>query len=135
MYCLGDLLPKPQLECWRHFVLACRCLCRFSVSNDDITIVDALLLSFLPRNYRPVSLTCITVKILERLIHKSVMSFLDEHEKLSPSQHGFRNRHSCQTQLLQVVHDWAKTLDKRSSTHVVFLDFSKAFDTVPMRDF
>ncbi len=35
------------------------------------------------------------------------------------------------TQLLEVVHDWAHTLERRSSSHVVFLDFSKAFDTVP----
>ena len=49
VYCLGDLLPKPQLECWRHFVLACRRLCRFSVSNDDITIAYALLLRFCKR--------------------------------------------------------------------------------------
>ena len=46
-------------------------------------------------------------------------------------QHGFRSRHSCQTQLLESVHQWAKALDDRSSTHVIFLDFSKAFDTVP----
>ena len=84
-----------------------------------------------PRNYRPVSLTCITIKVLERLVYNSVMSFLDEHNKLSVSQHGFRSGHSCQTQLLEVVHHWAQTLERRSSSHIVFLDFSKAFDTVP----
>ena len=46
VYCLGDLLPQPELECWRHFVLACRRLCQFSITNDDITIADALLLKF-----------------------------------------------------------------------------------------
>ena len=43
MYCLGDLLPNDELECWRHFVLACRRLCKFSVTNDDITVADGLL--------------------------------------------------------------------------------------------
>ena len=49
MYCLGDLLPYPQLECWRHFVLACRQLCKFSLTTDDVTIADALLLRFCKR--------------------------------------------------------------------------------------
>ena len=29
IYCLQDLLPPPQLECWRHFVLACTRICKF----------------------------------------------------------------------------------------------------------
>ena len=49
MYCLGDLLPHPQLECWRHFALACRRLCKFSMTTDDVTIADALLLRFCKR--------------------------------------------------------------------------------------
>ena len=49
VYCLHDLLPEEQLECWRHFVLACRRLCKFHVSNDDLTIADALLLKFCKR--------------------------------------------------------------------------------------
>ena len=38
IYFLGDILPKEQLENCRHFVLACRCLCKYSVSTDDINI-------------------------------------------------------------------------------------------------
>jgi len=83
------------------------------------------------RNYRPISLTSISVKILERLIHRKIMNFLNHHNKLSSHQHGFCTAHSCQTQLLQSVHHWAQSLDKRSSTHIIFLDFSKAFDSVP----
>lgn len=46
IFCLGDLIPKPHLECWRHFVLACRKICKYSVTRDDLTIADALLLQF-----------------------------------------------------------------------------------------
>lgn len=46
IYCLGDLLPQNQIECWRKFVLACRRVCKFSITNDDITVADALLLRF-----------------------------------------------------------------------------------------
>ena len=84
-----------------------------------------------PSNYRPVSLTSLVVKILERLIHSRITDFLDQHHKLSSFQHGFRRGHSCQTQLLATVHEWARSLDNRASTHVIFLDFSKAFDSVP----
>ena len=59
------------------------------------------------------------------------MDFLNENNLLSNNQHGFRKHHSCQTQLLSTVDDWAKSLDKGKSTHAIFLDFAKAFDSVP----
>ena len=46
IYCLKDVLPQPQLECWRKFVLACRRLVKFSITNDDITVADGLFLKF-----------------------------------------------------------------------------------------
>ena len=42
LLCLGNILSRPHLECWRKFVLACRRLCRYSVTNDDIKIADEL---------------------------------------------------------------------------------------------
>ena len=66
-------------------------------------------------------------------MHEKIVNFLNEHNKVNTSQHGFRSGHSCQTQLLETVHQWANTLNKRSSLHVLFLDFSKAFDRVPHR--
>ena len=59
------------------------------------------------------------------------MAFLEEHKKLMAAQYGFRARHSCLTQLLETVHTWTLGLVKGSSTHVVFIEFSKAFDKVP----
>ena len=49
VYCLHDLLPKPQIECWRHFVLACCYLCKKALSETDIVIADSLLLRFCSR--------------------------------------------------------------------------------------
>ena len=82
-------------------------------------------------NYRPISLTSLVGKILEQLILNRINIFLDRQKILHPSQHGFRQGHSCQTQLLESVHLWAESLDCGSSTHIIFLDFSKAFDSVP----
>ena len=86
-----------------------------------------------PANYRPVSLTSITCKLLEHIVHSSISSHLQEHNILIPNQHGFRKSHSCDTQLTLTVNDLASTLDKRpgSTIDMAILDFSKAFDTVP----
>lgn len=49
IFCLHGLIPSDQLECWRHFVLACRRLCKFSITDNDMTIADGLLLQFCKR--------------------------------------------------------------------------------------
>ena len=84
----------------------------------------------LAENYRPVSLTSILVKSLERIVHKHVVKFLTHHRLLSESQHGFREARSCVTQLLQLLHSWYSSLEKGDSVDVFFLDFAKAFDRV-----
>ena len=79
-------------------------------------------------NYRPISLTSVVVKMLERLIHKHIMKYLTDFQLLNDNQHGFRPSRSCVTQLLQLVHEWLQALDKLGSVDAVFLDFAKAFD-------
>ena len=81
-------------------------------------------------NYRPISLTSIVVKTLERMVHKHIMNFLSELRLLCENQHGFRRFRSCLTQLLQLVHHWFSVLDKQGAIDVAFLDFAKAFDKV-----
>ena len=51
-------------------------------------------------NYRPVSLTSITCKLLEHIIHSSIMDHMDTHNILNNAQHGFRQGRSCETQLI-----------------------------------
>ena len=59
------------------------------------------------------------------------MAHLDEHKLLSDRQHAFPKRHSCETQLITVINDWAKILDKGGQVDTFILDFEKAFDTPP----
>ena len=82
-------------------------------------------------NYRPISLTSIVSKVLERLIHHKLYSFLEQQEVISHTQFGFHKRRSTVHLLLSAVDDWVRTLNQCGSTHCLFLDFSKAFDTVP----
>ena len=84
-----------------------------------------------PSNYRPVSLTSVSCKVLEHILHSNIMSHLDNFNILTDRQHGFRTKHSCNTQLIQTVHDFAQSLDLWKQTDVIIMDFSKAFDVVP----
>ena len=83
-----------------------------------------------PANYRPVSLTCILCKCMEHVMFRHLSDHLEKNDILTPKQHGFRTGYSCATQLISVVHDWAKTIDNKGQTDVALLDFSKAFDKV-----
>ena len=56
---------------------------------------------------------------------------MDKHNLLTDRQHGFRKGHSCETQLIQTIHDLSSSHNKRTQTDAIILDFSKAFDTVP----
>ena len=82
-------------------------------------------------NYRPVSLTSICCKTMERIVKKELMSYLENNQLISMHQHGFRPGRSCCTQLLEVINIWTKILDKGIPIDCVYLDYAKAFDKVP----
>ena len=82
-------------------------------------------------NYRPVSLTSVSCKLLEHIITSSIMRYLESNNILTDLQHGFRKRRSCETQLITTINDLATTMDTKSQTDLILLDFSKAFDKVP----
>lgn len=82
------------------------------------------------RNYRPISLISTCSKLLEHIINKHLMAYLDIHHIIFPKQHEFRQGLSTTTQLIEFVHDLSKTINSRGQTDVVFMDFAKAFDKV-----
>ncbi|KAL8591660.1 hypothetical protein ACOMHN_056776 [Nucella lapillus] len=86
-----------------------------------------------PCNYRPVSLTCILCKVMEKLIRENVIKHLDENVLISRQQHGFVHGRSCVTQLLDVMDAWTEILDVGGSVDIIYMDFMKAFDSVPHR--
>ena len=81
-------------------------------------------------NYRPISLTSVSCKLLEHIVHSTVMDFLDSNNFLTPLQHGFRQKRSCETQLLTTLNDFSNSLNSSGQTDAILLDFSKAFDKV-----
>lgn len=82
-------------------------------------------------NYRPISLTSIGSKITERVIGDYIKEVISSKKWMSESQHGFRKGYSCETQLLGLVNDVGRALDKGWAVDAVFIDFEKAFDKVP----
>ena len=84
-----------------------------------------------PGNYRPVSLTSVICKLMESLLRDQIMNFLNENKLLNDHQHGFRSGRSCVTQLIDVVDTWTGMLEEEGGVDVAYLDFSKAFDSVP----
>ena len=83
-------------------------------------------------NYCLISLLITLSKILEKLIHKRVYNHLEENNLIYNSQYGFRPKHSCENaggvgELLSVI---LKGQENNKSTVAVFLDLSKAFDTL-----
>nr|VZI45871.1 unnamed protein product [Spirometra erinaceieuropaei] len=82
-------------------------------------------------NYRPVSLTSICCKVMEKTIKKELMAYLETHNLLSNAQYGFRRGRSCVTNLLYTMQSWTRALDAKHTVHVAYIDFGKAFDSVP----
>lgn len=83
-----------------------------------------------PEGYRPISLTCISCKLMERIICESIICYLTKHKLISNDQHGFLRKRSTATQLIRVVKYYVEALDSGKSVDVIFLDLRKAFDSV-----
>ncbi len=81
-------------------------------------------------NYRPVSLTSVVCKVMETLVKQCIMSFLRSNNLISVDQHGFLSRRSTVTQLMETLNDWTTAINERKCVTSVYVDLSKAFDTV-----
>ena len=82
-------------------------------------------------NYRPVSLTSVLCKVLESFIRDAIVKHMTDYNLYASCQHGFRNRRSCVTQLLEVMEIITDNCDQGELTDMIYLDFRKAFDSVP----
>ena len=81
-------------------------------------------------NYCLISLLITLSKILEKLIHKRVYNHLEENNLIYNSQYGFWPKHSCEYAVGELLSVILKGQENNKSTVAVFLDLSKAFDTL-----
>ena len=84
-----------------------------------------------PSNYRPISLTSVPCKVMESIVRDSLVNYLESGHKLTNQQHGFMKGRSCLTNLLETFESWTRALDEGYGIDVIYLDYRKAFDTVP----
>ena len=83
-----------------------------------------------PGNYRPISLLSALNKLLEKIIYKRLINFIDKNNILYRYQFGFRRRHSTTLALMDVVDNIRDNLNAGKKVAGVYIDFSKAFDCV-----
>ena len=81
-------------------------------------------------NYRPVSVLPVFSKVLERLMYNRLLSFINKYKLLYLYQFGFRAEHSPNLAMIFLVDKISSALEKGDYVLGLFLDFSKAFDTV-----
>jgi len=84
-----------------------------------------------PNNYRPVSMTSVVCKIMERMIRDVMMQHLTANDLIYKGHHGFMPRKSCVTNLLESMDTITDAVNNGFLVILILLDFEKAFDTVP----
>ncbi|KAK4819814.1 hypothetical protein QYF61_011833 [Mycteria americana] len=85
-----------------------------------------------PGNYRPVSLTLVLGKLMEQIIQSAITRHVQDNQVIRPSQHGFMKGRSCMTNLISFYDKVTRLVDEGKAVDVVYLDFSKAFDIIPL---
>ena len=81
-------------------------------------------------NYRPISLLNSMSKILEKCAFNQLYTYFEANDLFHESQYGYRKLHSTELACLELVDDISKQLDNKQIPLCVFLDLSKAFDTL-----
>ncbi len=75
-------------------------------------------------------MTSVVGKMLENMTRDKIVSYLERHSLIRDSQHGFRHKRSCLSDLLTFHNDLFNVHDISRSIDIVYLDFQKAFDKV-----
>ena len=81
-------------------------------------------------NYRPITLLPCFSKILEKIVYKRLISYLDKNKILNNCQYGFRAGHSCEHALIDLNNTLLTNIDNNKHSFGIFLDLSKAFDLI-----
>ena len=81
-------------------------------------------------NYRPISLLSSISKIFERVAFNQLYDYLTSNDLLYESQYGFRKYHSTELAALEFTNRIKQEMDAKKISFSVFLDLSKAFDTL-----
>ena len=85
---------------------------------------------FKPDNFRPISLLPSISKIIEKCVFIQIYQYFEKNKLIFGSQYGYRKNHSTETACLELIDKLYKHLDNNQSPFCIFIDLSKAFDTI-----
>lgn len=83
-----------------------------------------------PDELRPINTLPIDEKIMETVVKKQLVNYLDNHNIIIPEQSGFRKSHSCETALNMVIAEWKEAVADKKVVVSCFLDLKRAFETI-----
>ena len=78
-------------------------------------------------NYRPIAILPVVSKLIEKVAHKQLYTFLSTHNILSKSQFGFRPGHSTSAALGLLTDDWLRFIDIGQIIGAIYIDLKRAF--------
>ena len=81
-------------------------------------------------NYRPITVLPVCSKIFEKCVHNQLITFLEENHLLSSSQFGYRKNRNTELAATLLLDDIRRNMDNGEMTGSIFIDLSKAFDTL-----
>nr|CAD2209536.1 unnamed protein product [Meloidogyne enterolobii] len=84
-----------------------------------------------PENYRPIALTCAICRVMEMVLNKYIVQFMHDNDLFSNDQFGFIKNRSTMTQLITTLEDWYDAIMGKKNIDCIYIDFKKAFDSVP----
>ena len=86
--------------------------------------------NYQPDNFRPISLLPCVSKVIEKCVFMQIYEYFEKNKLIYGSQYGYRKNHSTESACLELVDKLHKQLDDNQSPFCVFIDLSKAFDTI-----
>ncbi|GAB0175699.1 mitochondrial enolase superfamily member 1 [Grus japonensis] len=125
---LVEMLPKPLSSIYQQSSLTREIPVDWRLAN--VTSIYKKGRKEDPENYRPVSLTSVPGKVMEQIILSAITWHIQDNQVIRPSQHGFMKGRSCLTNLISFYDKVTHLVDEGKAMDVIYLDFSKAFDTV-----
>ena len=84
-------------------------------------------------NYRAIAVLSCFSKLLEKLMNKRLINFIEKNKILSKHQYGFRQNRSTEFAIIELLDKITRAIDKGEYTIGIFLDLCKAFDTINQR--
>ena len=122
-----DIISEPLVQIWNNEIIENE---KFpaKLKCADISPIYKKLESIYEKNYRPVSILPVVSKIFERIMQKQITCYVEKY--LSPYLCGYRKGYNTQYALALMIEKWKLSLDNSGYAAAVFMDLSKAFDTL-----